>query len=339
MHKVKNVPTNIITGALGVGKTTLIQSLLKHKPEDERWAVLVNEFGEVGVDGALLGGPEKTGVYIREVPGGCMCCTSGLPMRMTLNLLLAHAKPHRLLIEPTGLGHPKEVLATLTSEDYRGVLDVHATFGLIDARKLEDPRWREHKTFQEQLQTADYIVATKSDLYAADSESTMLSYLSQIGVSDTPVIIADKGKIDPSLLSNKSQHVENIFVHQHDHPAHSILNPAIETPEEGSIKVENSGEGYFSCGWICAPSTTFDHQHIVNTLSGVEVERLKAVFITDVGVLGCNFSDGVLRLTNIENAQDSRVEFLTQDEVLAQQTCQMLEASLGLTSTSSSTGS
>ncbi|MFA3791111.1 GTP-binding protein [Aliiglaciecola sp. SL4] len=339
MHKTKNVPTNIITGALGVGKTTLIQSLLEHKPKDERWAVLVNEFGEVGVDGALLNRPEETGIYIREVPGGCMCCTSGLPMKMTLNLLLAHAKPQRLLIEPTGLGHPKEVLATLTSEDYQGVLDVHATFGLIDARKLEDPRWREHKTFQEQLQTADYIVATKSDLYVDDLASTMRSYLSEIGVSDTPVVIADKGKVDPMLLSKKSQHAENIYVHQHNHPAHSILTPSIETPEEGSIKIENSGEGYFSCGWICAPSTIFEHQHIVNTLSGVDVERLKAVFITDQGVFGCNYSDGALRLTKIDNAKDSRIEFLTQDKLLAQQTCEMLEACLGLTSISSNTRS
>lgn len=67
------VPTNILTGFLGVGKTTTILNLLKNKPENENWAVLVNEFGEIGIDGALM---TDQGALIKEVPGGCMCCTA-----------------------------------------------------------------------------------------------------------------------------------------------------------------------------------------------------------------------------------------------------------------------
>ena len=73
----KRIPTNIITGFLGVGKTTTILQLLKDKPEGEKWAVLVNEFGEIGIDGAIL---SDQGALIKEVPGGCMCCTAGVPM-------------------------------------------------------------------------------------------------------------------------------------------------------------------------------------------------------------------------------------------------------------------
>ena len=106
------VPTNIITGFLGTGKTSTILQLLKSKPEHERWAILVNEFGEIGVDGSLFWGKhqEDSGVYIREVPGGCMCCASGFPVQVALNQLLTRAKPDRLLIEPTGLGHPVALL-------------------------------------------------------------------------------------------------------------------------------------------------------------------------------------------------------------------------------------
>ena len=99
----KKVPTNIITGFLGVGKTTAILNLLKNKPENENWAVLVNEFGEIGIDGALM---TDQGAVIKEVPAGCMCCTAGVPMSVGINALLRQ-KPHCLLIEPTGLGHPK----------------------------------------------------------------------------------------------------------------------------------------------------------------------------------------------------------------------------------------
>ena len=95
--KLRAVPTNIITGFLGVGKTTAIAHLLTQKPEGERWAVLVNEFGEIGIDGSLFSGKssEEIGVYISEVPGGCMCCASGLPMQIALNILLKRAQPDR----------------------------------------------------------------------------------------------------------------------------------------------------------------------------------------------------------------------------------------------------
>ena len=81
------VPTNIITGFLGAGKTTAILDMLKRKPAEERWAVLINEFGEIGVDGSMVEGQASTeqGVHIREVPGGCLCCATGMPMHIALN--------------------------------------------------------------------------------------------------------------------------------------------------------------------------------------------------------------------------------------------------------------
>ena len=105
------IPVNIITGFLGSGKTSAVLNLLKQKPRDEHWAILVNEFGEIGVDRSLMQGHEvkHDRVAILEVPGGCMCCAAGLPMKMALSQLLFLGRPDRLLIEPTGLGHPAEV--------------------------------------------------------------------------------------------------------------------------------------------------------------------------------------------------------------------------------------
>lgn len=132
---IKAIPTNIITGFLGVGKTSLIKQLLKTKPEGETWAVLVNEFGEVGIDAGLMDASDS-GVQIREVAGGCMCCAAGVPTQVAINQLIARAKPDRLLIEPTGLGHPNEIIKVLSAPHYHNVIRLQSTLCLIDARKL-----------------------------------------------------------------------------------------------------------------------------------------------------------------------------------------------------------
>ncbi len=164
--------TNLITGFLGSGKTTSILHLLANKDPAEKWAVLVNEFGEVGIDGALLA---DSGAMVKEIPGGCMCCVNGLPMQVGLNTLLRQGKPDRLLIEPTGLGHPKQILDLLTAPVYEPWLELRATLCLLDPRQLLDEKTINNDNFRDQLASADIIVANKSDRATAESQAAFES--------------------------------------------------------------------------------------------------------------------------------------------------------------------
>ena len=335
MEEIKNVPTNIITGSLGVGKTTLIQSLLRNKPESERWAVLVNEFGEVGIDGALMAGTsssnQESGVFIKEVPGGCMCCTSGLPMQIALNLLLAQARPDRLLIEPTGLGHPREVLETLMQPHYKDVLNIQATLTLLDLRKLENDKWRAHSTFREQVQIADVIVVTKSDLYSENLTSDLQDYLKELKINNTPVVTANKGELDISHLANtcKFNQVEENH-HHHHHHGYDNKTTLLSAPETGALKVVNQGEGYFSRGWLCSKDMFFDFNKCQALFDGIEVERLKAVINTDKGAFGFNIVDGQLYVSPVDEAEDSRIELITSDSEYADVMAVEIEQKLNL---------
>lgn len=316
--RLQHIPTNIITGFLGVGKTTAIRQLLKQKPVGERWAILVNEFGEVGIDASLIAGDhsEESGIFIREVPGGCMCCAAGLPMQIALNMLLARAKPDRLLIEPTGLGHPKEVIGVLSNQVYRDVLDLQATLTLVDARKLSDKRYRDNDTYQQQLAIADIIVANKSDLYADDDYQQLVDYLEQSpGLAEKKRGQVEQGKLEIQWLS-----LPNLYItsqggcsHVHDTPA-SIEPVAPEIPESGYLRVDNQGEGYFSSGWIFSSSLTFNYLQLYALLSGIQAERLKGVFITDEGVIGFNKVDDILSAIYLDDADESRVELIVRDQ-------------------------
>jgi len=80
---LQNIPTHVIAGPLGAGKTSLIRHLLSQRPADERWAVLINEFGQIGLDAALLTRDED-GIALGEVAGGCLCCVNGARFRLAL---------------------------------------------------------------------------------------------------------------------------------------------------------------------------------------------------------------------------------------------------------------
>lgn len=306
------VPTNIITGFLGVGKTTAILNLIANKPNNERWAVLVNEFGEIGVDGSLLQGQQNSAqnLFFREVPGGCMCCAAGLPMQIAINQLLSKAKPDRLFIEPTGLGHPKEVLQVLSSEYYRKVLSLKNTITLVDARNLSDSRYINHETFNQQISIADTVVGNKVDLYQNTDAENLKAYVTKVGRPNTKVIFATHGVISFSEFEGESTIQEPSVNHHHSHQSKPLASEAA-MPESGMIKAINEGEGFKSVGWRFSPNKVFDHQKLVLLLSELKVERLKAVFITDNGIFGYNLTqDGVTEVL-LDECTESRIEIIS----------------------------
>ena len=132
---LNQIPTHLIAGPLGAGKTSLIRHLLAQKPAGERWAVLINEFGQIGLDAALLERGDD-GIAMAEVAGGCLCCVNGAPFQVGLGRLLRKARPDRLLIEPSGLGHPAQLLAQLRQPPWLGVLAVQPALVVLDAAAL-----------------------------------------------------------------------------------------------------------------------------------------------------------------------------------------------------------
>lgn len=317
MNTLRPLPTNIITGFLGVGKTTAILHLLKHKPANEKWAVLVNEFGEVGIDEKFFSGEfqEQNGVYIREVPGGCMCCVSGLSMQISLNMLLARAKPDRLLIEPTGLGHPKEIIALLSNHHYQSILDLRATITLVDARKISQTKYTDNSTFNQQLDVADIIVANKSDLYQADDFYNLSSYLSDRDSIETRKLYSTNYA---ELSIDWLDHTSSVVMEskkQHSH-AHTETLPNTENVDEtnlpdcGYLKIENKGEGFYSIGWIFKADFIFDKTKLFEFLHSVDVERIKAVFSTTQGIFGYNKADDILTEVALNETLDNRIELI-----------------------------
>lgn len=308
------VPTNIITGFLGVGKTTAIFHLLEQKPRDQRWAVLVNEFGEIGVDGSLFQGrhAQSDGVFIREVPGGCMCCAAGLPMQIALTQLLRKAKPDRLLIEPTGLGHPIEVLEILAGEYYRDYLSIQKILTLVDARKLKDNRYTEHDTFLQQIAIGDVIVGNKQDLYAPGDAERLEAFVQQQDLAEVEVVFAQQGELPLQLLDGATGATSRPHAHLHNQVLRENM-AEVPLPASGYLTAINKGEGYQSIGWRFSPSKVFVRSSLFAFLSGLGVERMKAVFITEEGIFGYNLTADTLTEIELDDCLESRIEIIATE--------------------------
>lgn len=311
--RIVAVPTNVITGFLGAGKTTAILGLLAQKPATQRWAVLVNEFGEIGIDGGLLTGQvrEDRGVHVREVPGGCMCCAAGLPMQIALNQLLRRARPHRLLIEPTGLGHPLEVLQALSADHYQDVLELQKTVTLVDARQLSDQRYVSHPTFRQQLEIADVVVANKADLYAPADHAALENYLKTNARPNLQTLTTRHGSLPISSLAGApGQRFRAADAHDGDETA--VLASAQPFPQDGVITAQNKGDGFESVGWRYSPQHIFNRERLLAFFSSLAAERMKGIFITEAGIFGYNLTRDDLREFPIDECMESRIEIIAE---------------------------
>lgn len=314
-NQLINIPTNVITGFLGAGKTTAILHLLKRKPQNERWAVLVNEFGEVGIDGQIIKGQyseEEQGVYIKEVPGGCMCCAAGTPMKAALNQLLKHSKPDRLLIEPTGLGHPVEVIETLTSKYFSQVIDLQKTITLIDARNLSDKRYTGHSTFSQQLSIADHIIGNKNDLYTETDRNSLLRYTQKHCKKEAQAHFAINGAIPTELLNSTTQKKDK--AHQSTPDEHKQETTfKIQKARFGLIKPITDTEEFKTTGLELTLEKRFIYLKIMDFFENIKAERIKAVLSTDKGAIAFNLSTGRLTETPLEAIRENRIEIIARE--------------------------
>jgi len=212
------IPVSIVTGFLGAGKTTLIRALLD-SPEGANTAVVVNEYGEVGIDNALLRGSSDATVLLGN---GCMCCLARSDLQETLRTLFADRARgvvpsfQRVIIETSGLADPGPLLQTFASDRALGQeFHLQALVAVVDApngaRNLASaPEARE------QIALADRVVLTKADL--ADP-SDIIEKIGQLTAA--PIERAVNGVIEPAYLLDERLDI-SVRVPEHDHAhAHS----------------------------------------------------------------------------------------------------------------------
>ncbi|KEO60719.1 cobalamin biosynthesis protein CobW [Thioclava indica] len=274
MPDLSKVPVTVITGFLGAGKTTLIRHLMAHAG-NRKLAVLVNEFGRVGVDGDILrqcadeNCPDEN---IVELANGCICCTVADEFIPTIEALMARPqKPDHILIETSGLALPKPLLKAFDWPVIRSQITVDGVIALADAEAVAAGRFApnvaavdaqrladdslDHETplsevFEDQIACADLVLLSKADLAGEAGLAAARAVIEAEAPRKLPILPLTEGVIDPNVvlglgaaaeddLAARPSHHDGADDHEHDDFDTVVIDlPEITDPDQFVAAVE-----------------------------------------------------------------------------------------------------
>lgn len=322
----KPIPTNLITGFLGTGKTTAIRELLDHRPEGERWSVFINEYGMVSIDDLMLEGQDPD-VQIQEVAGGCFCCTTSAMMDTVLIQLIRRTKPDRLLIEPSGAGHPARVIDVLRGERFRQAIDLRATVCLVDPKDFENPRVTNSAGFHDQIQMSDVVAINWTDKREPAQVERCRHWIDQFDPPKLLIAETQFGRLNSEWLDLDGSmirpprfadaHANNLHDHEPDASEPTMVSLSRPALPGQPLQLQNKGNGQRACGWIFSAADVFDRDAIFDYLKALQpVQRIKGVFhCTDDWWL-INRSGSETTIAPAAYRRDSRVEMITDSASL-----------------------
>jgi G3E family GTPase len=222
MTRSQPLPLLVLTGFLGSGKTTTLSHWLSHtRVPLKRTAVIINDFGSVNVDAALL---NRRQLELRSITGGCVCCQSFEDLVEQVCLLSESPDYDLVWIETSGLADPEEVFDHLSSPPLQGLAVIRRMILVIDGADFPCS-WRGRATQEEQARYADLILLNKTDRIDETARQRVEIELRKINPS-ARIVTTDHGKIEPALLSDEAEGTAHVHHdpcgcgHDHDHDNH-----------------------------------------------------------------------------------------------------------------------
>jgi len=278
MTELTRTPCTVVTGFLGAGKTTLIRNLIENT-KGKRLAIIVNEFGDVGIDGEILKGcgidtcPEEN---IVELANGCICCTVADDFVPALDQILSRSpKVDHILIETSGLALPKPLVQAFQWPSVKNRVTVDGVVAVVDGAALaagqvasdmdalaaqraadesldhEDPV---EEVFEDQVACADLIILSKSDLIDDAGRQRANAVINEHTARSVKIVATANGKVDPSVLlglglaveddiENRKTHHDDELDHEHDDFDSFVIElPTTASPEDLATRVARAAD-------------------------------------------------------------------------------------------------
>lgn len=289
---VKKTKVHLISGFLGTGKTTALKSLMAQKNPDEKWVIIVNEFGEIGIDGAVL---SDNGIPVAEIAGGCLCCVAGPQMSNTVAKMLRDVAPDRLMIEASGLAHAASVIDELKTPPLDQSLEIGAVFTVVDPRQFVSPDYAQQALYKDQIGVCDVLVASKTDLC---SPEVLAEFREKAATLFPPKALVAE-------VDNAQMNIEWLDI------------PVVEKSRYRLKTLPDNTMGFQSQGFTFAAGQDFDGERLTNFFNDLPkmtegLVRAKGVFQVLGTWVWLNWVDGQWGASQVSWRRDSRFELIAK---------------------------
>ncbi|HEX7615297.1 MAG TPA: GTP-binding protein [Thermoanaerobaculia bacterium] len=300
------IPFHVLSGFLGAGKTTAVKDLLARRADRERIAVVVNEFGTLGVDGALLS--DCASCILKEVPGGCVCCTAMADLEASLEEVSDLVAPTRFVLEPTGLARPSELVDLLRGPRWANRFDVRPVITILDPQQDLRKTYAESALFRDQVDVADVLVVNRCDLALEEEILRAEEFARSLAPPKLRIVRASHGVLPDEIWD----------LERPDAPQGTALLAAAASPHHLH---GNSVEGHVGKGLAHPPERVFDADRLLaalealcsGTLTQGRVARAKGLFHTTAGWRLLEIAGGRLSTGPTSWRRDSRVDVILKD--------------------------
>ncbi|MDO5640333.1 MAG: GTP-binding protein [Neisseria sp.] len=289
---VNKTKVHLISGFLGTGKTTALKSLMAQKDPAEKWVIIVNEFGEIGIDGAVL---SDNGIPVAEIAGGCLCCVAGPQMSNTVQKMLRDVAPDRLMIEASGLAHAATVIDELKTPPLDKLLEIAAVFTVVDPRQFTDPDYAQQALYKDQIGVCDVLVASKTDLCTPE---TLAEFRDKAGKLFPPKALVAE-------VDNAQMKLEWLDI------------PVVEKSRYRLKALPDNTMGFQSQGFTFPAGKDFDGERLTNFFNELPqmtegLVRAKGVFQVLGTWVWLNWVDGQWGANQVSWRRDSRFELIAK---------------------------
>ena len=242
---------NLLFGFLGSGKTTLARNLLTANPRDQKMAVIVNEFGDVGIDGTILKGREEgQSIDMVELTSGCLCCSLKGSLLSAVEELSHKSKVDLVVIEATGVAEPEEMIETFSDPSFSATYDMGPMVTVVDIHKFMKIREILGPFYEAQVRNADVLILNKIDLVNAGeleklrqevksmNPSADIIFTERCDIDTAQLLSGDESRVMASALSKDTISDEHSHNHDHRHaPAQSFVLDARSGTSRNALEV------------------------------------------------------------------------------------------------------
>ena len=225
-----NTKIDVISGFLGAGKTTFIKRLVEGNKDKGKTIIIENEFGEIGIDGGFL---KNSGIEIKEMNSGCICCSLAGDFEASLRELLEKYSPNRVIIEPSGVGKLSDVLKAVSDVEKDLPVESNSAVTVVDVKKCKMYMKNFGEFFNNQIQFANTIILSRTDLADDKKIEEAVALIKGVNpeatIVTTPLDKLSDEKIEEMLskpIDLKNELLEELAKehehhhHHHDHDEH-----------------------------------------------------------------------------------------------------------------------